>query len=94
MTLPQYTPARSIVPLRNRPAWNALQEHFDKTRDLHLRQFFADDPQRNERFTLEALSLYFDFSKNRITSETFRRHPMGSARHRQEFQRTTDAAHH
>ena len=73
MTLPPpYTPARSITPLRNRPAWNALQEHFDKVRDLHLRQLFADDPHRGERFTLEALGLYFDFSKNRITNETFR----------------------
>src|SRR5665213_2386815 len=66
------TPSRTIVPLRNRPAWTALEEHYAKVRNLHLRQLFADDPQRNERFTLEALGLYFDFSKNRMTSETFR----------------------
>ncbi len=71
MTLqPPHPPANTIVPPRNRPGWNALQEHFDKVRDLHLRQLFADDPHRNERFTLEALGLYFDYSKNRITSET------------------------
>ena len=72
MTLQPPHPADTIVPVRNRPGWNALQEHFDKVRDLHLRQLFANDPQRNERFTLEALGLYFDFSKNRITSETIR----------------------
>ena len=72
MTLPPpaHTPAHSLVPLPNRPAWNALQEHFAKVRDLHLKQLFADDPQRSERFTLEALGLYFDYSKNRVTSET------------------------
>jgi len=72
MTPPPHTPAHSLVPLRNRPAWNALQGHFDKVRDVHLRQLFADDPKRNERFTVEALGLYFDFSKHRITNETFR----------------------
>src|SRR5665213_3333033 len=66
------TPSRTIVPLRNRPAWTALEEHYAKVRNLHLRQLFADDPQRNEHFTLEALGLYFDYSKNRITSETIR----------------------
>ena len=55
-----HPPHAAIVPLRNRPAWNALQEHFAKVRNLHLRQLFAEDPQRSERFTLEALGLYFD----------------------------------
>jgi hypothetical protein len=40
--------------------------------NLHLRQLFADDPQRGERFTLEAMGLYFDYSKSRITSQTTR----------------------
>ena len=66
------TPSHTIVPLRNRPAWKALEEHYAKVRNLHLRQLFAEDPQRNETFTLEALGLYFDYSKNRITSETIR----------------------
>jgi glucose-6-phosphate isomerase len=66
------TPSQSIVPLRSRPAWKALEEHCAKVRDLHLRRLFAEDPQRNERFTLKALGLYLDFSKNRITSETIR----------------------
>ena len=51
-------------------AWKALQAHFQKVRTLHLRQLFADDPQRGERFTAEACGLYLDYSKNRITDET------------------------
>ena len=70
MTIPR--PSQTIVPLRHRPAWNALKEHYAKVRGLHLRQLFAEDPQRGERFTLEVLGLYFDYSKNRITSETTR----------------------
>ena len=74
MTIPQppHAPSHSIVPLRQRPAWNALKEHYAKVRSLHLRQFFAEDAQRGERFTLETIGLYFDYSKNRITSETTR----------------------
>jgi glucose-6-phosphate isomerase len=63
---------RAIGPLRSRPAWKALDEHYAKVRTLHLRQLFAEDPQRSERFTLEALGLYFDYSKNLVTSETKR----------------------
>ncbi len=62
----------SILPLRDRPAWKALEEHCAQVRKLHLRQLFAEDPERSARFTLEALGLYFDYSKNRITSETTR----------------------
>ena len=68
---PPSTPSHS-VPLRNRPAWKALEEHCAKVRNLSLRQLFAEDPERSERFTLQALGLYFDYSKNRITSETIR----------------------
>jgi glucose-6-phosphate isomerase len=59
-----------VVPLRNRPAWAALTEHCTKIRPVHLRQLFADDAQRCNRFTTETLGLYFDYSKNRITAET------------------------
>ena len=62
----------TIVPLRDRPAWKALEEHFSKFKDVQLRQLFAEDPQRAKDFTLEDLGLYFDYSKNRITSETKR----------------------
>ncbi len=73
MTIPR--PPHTIVPLRKRPAWNALKEHYAKVRSLHLRQLFAEDPQRGERFTLEVMGLYFDYSKNRITSETIKSAP-------------------
>ncbi len=58
------------APLQNLPAWNALKDHFEKTKGAHLRQLFAEDPQRGERFRLESLGLYFDYSKHRITAET------------------------
>jgi len=59
-----------ITPLTKLPAWKALEEHYAKVRDLHLRQLFAEDAKRGDVFKLEALGLYFDYSKHRITSET------------------------
>ena len=58
--------------LRERPAWRALEAHHGRIRDVHLRELFADDPDRGERLTLEAAGLYLDYSKNRITYETVR----------------------
>src|SRR6201986_5356818 len=63
------TPA--IQSLTGRPAWKALQAHFQKVRDLHLRQLFAEDQERGERFVVEGAGLYLDYSKNRVTNETF-----------------------
>jgi glucose-6-phosphate isomerase len=48
----------------------ALQAHYENISKLHLRQLFADDPQRGERMTAEAGGIYLDYSKNRITGET------------------------
>src|SRR5262249_2625886 len=59
-------------PCTERPAWKALVAHHQKIRDLHLRQLFADDPIRGKRVTAEAVGLFFDYSKNRITDETLR----------------------
>src|SRR5215510_9640963 len=56
--------------LTQRPAWKALAGHYDEMRDRHLRELFAADPQRGERLTAEAVGLYLDYSKNRITDET------------------------
>jgi len=53
-----------------RPGWKALQAHFQKMHEVHLRSLFASDPKRGERFTAEALGLYLDYSKNRVTDET------------------------
>ena len=58
------------APLTERRAWKALVAHYEKVRELHLRQLFADDPTRGERLTAEAVGLYLDYSKNRITDET------------------------
>jgi glucose-6-phosphate isomerase len=60
----------SLVPLTQRAAWKALETHFTKIRELHLRKLFAEDPKRGERLTVEAVGIYFDYSKNRITDET------------------------
>jgi CBS domain-containing protein len=53
-------------------AWRALEAHYPKVRELHLRKLFADDPKRGERMTVEALGIYLDYSKHRITDETIR----------------------
>lgn len=58
--------------LCERPAWKALQQHHARIQNVHLRQLFAEDPQRAERYSFEAVGLYFDYSKNRITEETIR----------------------
>jgi glucose-6-phosphate isomerase len=61
-----------LTPLTRRQAWAALHEHYQKIQDTHLRQLFAADPKRGERLTVEAVGLYFDYSKHRITDETIR----------------------
>ena len=52
------------------PEWEAVASHFAEVRDLHLRQLFADEPDRGDRMTLEVGDIYLDYSKNRITAET------------------------
>ena len=56
--------------LQNRPAWSALSAHHQKLAPLHLRELFAEDPGRGERLTLEAVGIFLDYSKNRVTDET------------------------
>ncbi len=58
------------TPLTQRPTWRALEEHYQKIQNLHLRTLFAQDSQRGERFALEAVGIYLDYSKNRMTEET------------------------
>jgi glucose-6-phosphate isomerase len=60
----------TIPPLTGRTTWKALEAHYPKLRDVHLRKLFADDAQRGQRLTVEAIGIYFDYSKNRITDET------------------------
>ena len=64
--------ATQVVPLGERAAWKALQVHFQQIGSKHLRDFFAEDPARGERFTAEADGIFLDFSKNRISDETLK----------------------
>jgi glucose-6-phosphate isomerase len=64
------TPAS--ISLTKRPQWHALQRHAETLRGQHLRDVFAADPSRGERLHVEAISLYLDYSKQRITDETLR----------------------
>ena len=57
-------------PAPKRQAWKDLGAHYKKVGETHLRQLFADDPKRGERLTVEAVGLFLDYSKNRITDET------------------------
>jgi glucose-6-phosphate isomerase len=58
--------------LRERKAWQALERHYAEISGRHLRDLFAEDPGRGERLTAEAVGIYLDYSKNRITDETMR----------------------
>jgi glucose-6-phosphate isomerase len=58
------------TPLRELPAYEALAKHHSQIEGRHLRELFAEDPTRGERLTAEAVGLYLDYSKNRITDET------------------------
>ena len=63
------TPLQSVS---SRAAWKALEAHQRKMEELHLRKFFAEDPKRGDRFSIEAAGIYLDYSKNRITDETIK----------------------
>jgi glucose-6-phosphate isomerase len=70
MTTGNQTPApRSLVAL---PAWQGLLKHYEAIKDIHLRQLFAEEPERGKLLTVEAAGLCLDYSKNRITAETLR----------------------
>ena len=62
----------SIPPLRQRTAWIALEAHHKRIASRHLRELFAEDPDRGTRLRAQAEGLYLDYSKNRITDETVR----------------------
>ena len=60
----------TLSPLTKHPAWKALADHYQQAQAWHLRELFAKDPKRGERMTVEAVGLYLDYSKHRITDET------------------------
>jgi glucose-6-phosphate isomerase len=63
---------QDLEPLTKRSAWKALQTHYEKIRGSHLRELFAKDSKRGETMTAEAVGIFFDYSKNRITDETLK----------------------
>jgi glucose-6-phosphate isomerase len=58
--------------LRQRPAWRALEKHHGEIAGRHLRDLFAEDPERAKRYAVDAAGLHLDYSKNRITDQTLR----------------------
>ncbi len=70
MATPVQPPAKKRAVKRS--AWKALESHYKTVSDLHLRQLFADDPNRGQRMAVEAVGLYLDYSKNRVTDETLK----------------------
>jgi glucose-6-phosphate isomerase len=72
---PECSEAYGLLPMSGiteTPEWRALEAHFEEVRGLHLRDLFADDPERGSRLTVEAEGVYLDYSKNRVTDETMR----------------------
>ena len=59
-----------MASLKNSPSWQALEAHYRQTADLHMRDLFAEDETRFERFSIGLGGLFLDYSKNRVTSET------------------------
>lgn len=62
----------TIKSFTRRAAWKALAEDSKQIKALHLRELFAADAERGERFTVAAAGLFLDYSKNRLTDETLR----------------------
>lgn len=59
-------------PTNKYASWIALEAHYRKIGSLHLGKLFTEDPKRGERMAVEAVGIYFDYSKHRITDETFK----------------------
>jgi glucose-6-phosphate isomerase len=60
------------VPLTQLSTWKALESHYQQIKDVHLRSLFADDAKRGERLKAEAVGIYLDYSKHRITDDTIK----------------------
>lgn len=65
MALPNINPTTT-------DSWKKLKEHFNDVKDVHMKDLFAEDKDRANKFTIKWDDFYVDFSKNRITSETFK----------------------
>jgi glucose-6-phosphate isomerase len=60
------------LPLTHREVWKALEAHLTAIQPLDMKQFFAEDPERGKRMTVEAVGIYFDYSKHRVNGETLK----------------------
>lgn len=58
--------------LTNTAEWQALSKHYDTIKTQHMRDMFAADPARFEKFSLQLEDMLVDYSKHRITEETMR----------------------
>jgi len=64
--------ATEKTPLAERAAWKALKQHHEQIGTKHLKEFFAEDAGRGERYTAEAAGIFLDYSKNRVNDETLK----------------------
>jgi glucose-6-phosphate isomerase len=62
--------APALPPLVTRSSWKALERHHQEVRNVHLKTWFAADPDRGTRMTAEAVGVFLDYSKNRVTDQT------------------------
>jgi glucose-6-phosphate isomerase len=53
-------------------SWQNLRRHFEKTKNIHMKTLFAEDPRRFDKFSIRFNDLLVDYSKNRITEETLK----------------------
>jgi glucose-6-phosphate isomerase len=60
----------NLVDVSTTDEWRRLAEHYSDLRNRHLRELFADDPDRGRRMTLAVADLLLDYSKHRVTDET------------------------
>jgi glucose-6-phosphate isomerase len=70
--MPTNVETPKVPSMTQRPAWKALEANFQQVRGLHLRDMFAKDAGRGERLTAEAVGIFLDYSKNRVTDETLK----------------------
>jgi glucose-6-phosphate isomerase len=66
------TEIEALQPLTERKAWKALKSHYRKIKEVHLRDLFAEDARRGKRMTAEAVGIFLDYSKNRVTDRTLK----------------------
>jgi len=64
--------SKAATPLIKLKAWKALTEHYKKVQKVSLKKLFADDPKRGLRLTVDAVGIFLDYSKNRVTDQTLK----------------------